>query len=154
MKRDIASLGRDRFDLVVIGGGIIGTGIARDAALRGIKTLLIEKEDFGCGTTSRSSRLIHGGLRYLRLMEFHLVRQDLHEREVLLEIAPHLVHPFPFIIPITSPYYQIALSMGVRMYDVMASGKSMPSHQKLSRREAVEMEPELENLKDLEAPYS
>jgi glycerol-3-phosphate dehydrogenase len=149
MKRDLGALAREKFDLIVIGGGIIGTGIARDASLRGIKTLLIEKEDFGYGTTSRSSRLIHGGLRYLRLLEFHLVWQDLHEREVLLKIAPHLVHPFPFIIPITSLYYQIALSIGVRMYDVMASGKSMPSHQHLSRREALEMEPELENLKGL-----
>jgi len=149
MKRDFEALVREKLDLVVIGGGIIGTGIARDASLRGIKTLLIEKEDFGYGTTSRSSRLIHGGLRYLRLLEFHLVRQDLNEREVLLKIAPHLVHPFPFIIPITSLYYQIALSIGVRLYDVMASGKSMPSHQHLSRSEALEMEPELENLEGL-----
>jgi glycerol-3-phosphate dehydrogenase len=149
MKRDFDAIAREKFDLIVIGGGIIGTGIARDASLRGIKTLLIEKEDFGYGTTSRSSRLIHGGLRYLRMLEFHLVRQDLHEREVLLKIAPHLVHPYPFIIPITSLYYQIALSIGVRMYDVMASGKSMPSHQHLSRREALEMEPGLEELKGL-----
>ncbi len=149
MKRDFDAIAREKFDLIVIGGGIIGTGIARDASLRGIKTLLIEKEDFGYGTTSRSSRLIHGGLRYLRMLEFHLVRQDLHEREVLLKIAPHLVHPYPFIIPIASLYYQIALSIGVRMYDVMASGKSMPSHQHLSRREALEMEPELEELKGL-----
>ena len=84
MKRDINAIAREKFDLIVVGGGIIGTGIARDASLRGIKTLLIEKEDFGYGTTSRSSRLIHGGLRYLRMLEFHLVRQDLLEREVLL----------------------------------------------------------------------
>jgi glycerol-3-phosphate dehydrogenase len=149
MKRDVNALAKEKFDLIVIGGGIIGTGIARDASLRGIKTLLIEKEDFGYGTTSRSSRLIHGGLRYLRMFEFHLVQQDLHEREVLLKIAPHLVHPFPFIIPITSLYYRIGLSVGVRLYDVMASGKSMPSHQHLSRREVLEMEPELEKLKCL-----
>ncbi len=149
MKRDFDAIAREKFDLIVIGGGIIGTGIARDASLRGIKTLLIEKEDFGYGTTSRSSRLIHGGLRYLRMLEFHLVRQDLREREVLLKIAPHLVHPYPFIIPIASLYYQIALSIGVRLYDVMAAGNSMPSHQHLSRREALEMEPELEELKGL-----
>jgi glycerol-3-phosphate dehydrogenase len=163
MKRDINAIAREKFDLIVVGGGIIGTGIARDASLRGIRTLLIEKEDFGYGTTSRSSRLIHGGLRYLRMLEFHLVRQDLLEREVLLKIAPHLVHPFPFIIPITSLYYQVALSMGVRMYDVMASGKTMPSHQHLSRHEVLEMEPELEELKglrgallyyDCQAPYT
>jgi glycerol-3-phosphate dehydrogenase len=149
MKRDINAVAREKFDLIVVGGGIIGTGIARDASLRGIKTLLIEKEDFGYGTTSRSSRLIHGGLRYLRMLEFHLVRQDLLEREVLLKIAPHLVHAFPFIIPITSLYYEAALSMGVRMYDVMASGKSMPSHQHLSRSKVLEIEPELEGLKGL-----
>jgi glycerol-3-phosphate dehydrogenase len=163
MKRDIDAIAREKFDLIVVGGGIIGTGIARDASLRGIKTLLIEKEDFGYGTTSRSSRLIHGGLRYLRMLEFHLVRQDLLEREVLLKIAPHLVHAFPFIIPITSLYYEVALSIGVRMYDVMASGKSMPSHQHLSRREVLEIEPELEGLKglrgallyyDCQAPYT
>jgi glycerol-3-phosphate dehydrogenase len=149
MKRDFDAIAKEKFDLIVVGGGIIGTGIARDASLRGIKTLLIEKEDFGYGTTSRSSRLIHGGLRYLRMLEFHLVRQDLLEREALLKIAPHLVHAFPFIIPITSLYYEIALSIGVRMYDVMASGKSMPSHQHLSRREVLEIEPELEELKGL-----
>jgi len=163
MKRDIAAVAKEKFDLIVVGGGIIGTGIARDASLRGIKTLLIEKEDFGYGTTSRSSRLIHGGLRYLRMLEFHLVRQDLMEREVLLKIAPHLVHPFPFIIPMTNLYYRVALPVGVRMYDIMASGKSMPSHQRLSRREVLEIEPELEGLKglksalmyyDCQAPYT
>ena len=153
MKRDIASLDKDKFDLVVIGGGIIGTGIARDAALRGIKTLLIEKEDFGCGTTSRSSRLIHGGLRYLRLMEFHLVWQDLHEREVLLKITPHLVHPYPFIIPLTKPFYSMALRVGVPLYDLMSSNKSIPSREHLSKREAVDMEPELAELKGLSGAY-
>ena len=149
MKRDFGAIAKEKFDLIVIGGGIIGTGIARDASLRGIKTLLIEKEDFGYGTTSRSSRLIHGGLRYLRMLEFHLVGQDLREREILLKIAPHLVHPYPFIIPVSSLYYQIALSIGVGMYDLMAGGKSMPSHQYLSRRETLEMEPELAEIKGL-----
>lgn len=149
MKRDIAAISKEKFDLIVVGGGIIGTGIARDASLRGIKTLLIEKEDFGYGTTSRSSRLIHGGLRYLRMLEFHLVGQDLHEREVLMNIAPHLVHPYPFIIPLANLFNEIILSIGVRLYDVMASGKSLPSHQHLSRREVLEIEPELEELKGL-----
>jgi len=151
VKRDFDAIAKEKFDLIVIGGGIIGTGVARDASLRGIKTLLIEKEDFGYGTTSRSSRLIHGGLRYLRMAEFHLVRQDLMEREVLLKIAPHLVHPFPFLMPVTDIYYEAALTIGVSMYDIMASGKSMPSHQHLSRREALEIEPELGELKGLRA---
>lgn len=152
MERDIASL-KEAFDLVVIGGGIIGTGIARDAALRGIKTLLIEKEDFGYGTTSRSSRLIHGGLRYLRLLEFHLVRQDLHEREVLLHIAPHLVHPYPFIIPMSTPFYSVALRFGVPLYDLMSFDKSIPSREYLTKRETLEMEPELGELKGLTGAY-
>ena len=84
MKRNFEHLKNETFDLVVIGGGIIGTGIARDAALRGFHTLLVEKEDFACGTTSRSSRLIHGGLRYLRTLQLKLVRQDFKEREILL----------------------------------------------------------------------
>jgi glycerol-3-phosphate dehydrogenase len=149
MKRDFDAVAREKFDLIVVGGGIIGTGVARDAALRGIKTLLIEKDDFGYGTTSRSSRLIHGGLRYLRMLDFNLVRQDLHERQVLLNIAPHLVHPYPFIIPLTSIFYEIFLSIGVRLYDVMAAGKSLPSHEHLSRSEVLQMEPELEEVKGL-----
>jgi len=153
MKRDLDAIAREKFDLIVVGGGIIGTGVARDASLRGIKTLLIEKEDFGYGTTSRSSRLIHGGLRYLRMLEFHLVRQDLLEREVLLKIAPHLVHPFPFIIPVPNLYYDVALGIGVRMYDVMASGRSLPSQQHLSKREVLEIEPELDELKGLRGAF-
>jgi glycerol-3-phosphate dehydrogenase len=149
MKRDFIAVAREKFDLIVVGGGIIGTGVARDAALRGIKTLLIEKEDFGYGTTSRSSRLIHGGLRYLRMLDFHLVGQDLHERQVLLNIAPHLVHPYPFIIPLTNIFNEIFLSIGVRLYDMMAAGKSLPSHDHLSRSEVLRMEPELEELKGL-----
>lgn len=153
MKRDIGAIAGEKFDLIVIGGGIIGTGIARDAALRGIRTLLVEKEDFAYGTTSRSSRLIHGGLRYLRMFEFHLVQQDLREREVLLRIAPHLVHPFPFIIPITSLFYRVALGVGVPLYDIMSGHKSVHSHQYLSRRETLDLEPELAELSGLMGSY-
>ena len=81
------------FDLIIIGGGIIGAGIARDAALRGLKVALFEKSDFGGGTTSASTRIIHGGLRYLEMFDYRLVRMDLREREILLRIAPHLVKP-------------------------------------------------------------
>jgi glycerol-3-phosphate dehydrogenase len=153
MKRDTSTLGKEKFDLVVIGGGIIGTGVARDAALRGIKTLLIEKEDFGYGTTSRSSRLIHGGLRYLQQLEFHLVRQDLHEREVLLHIAPHLVHPYPFIIPMATLFYSVALRLGVPLYDLLSFDKSIPSRKYFSKRESIDMEPELAELKSLSGAY-
>ena len=88
------------FDVAVIGGGMAGAGIARDAALRGYRTLLLERKDFAFGTTSRSSKLIHGGLRYLELFDFGLVRESLRERERLQRLAPHLVRPLPFVIPV------------------------------------------------------
>jgi glycerol-3-phosphate dehydrogenase len=146
VNRDFDSLVGETFDLIVVGGGIIGAGIARDAALRGLQALLLEKEDFAYGTTSRSSRLIHGGLRYLRRLEFRLVRQDLREREVLLGIAPHLVHILPFVIPITRGglLHRLALALGMRLYDLLSFDKSLPSHQRLSRRQTLELEPGLE----------
>src|SRR5262245_42087204 len=88
------------YDLVIIGGGITGAGAARDAASRGMKVLLIEKDDFAQGTSSRSSKLIHGGIRYLENLEFGLVFEALSERRLLFEIAPHLVHPLRFILPL------------------------------------------------------
>src|SRR4249920_1635226 len=87
------------FDLAVIGGGINGTAIARDAAGRGLKVLLVEQNDLAAGTSSASTKLIHGGLRYLAQGAFRLVRQALAEREVLMRIAPHLVHPMRFVLP-------------------------------------------------------
>ncbi|MBE9501380.1 MAG: glycerol-3-phosphate dehydrogenase/oxidase [Dehalococcoidia bacterium] len=146
MNRDFDSLVGKTFDLIVVGGGIIGAGIARDAALRGLQTLLLEKEDFAYGTTSRSSRLIHGGLRYLGGLQFRLVRQALKEREVLLGIAPHLVQSLPFVIPITrgAPLHRLALALGMHLYDLLPFGKSLPSHRRLSRRQTLELEPGLE----------
>ena len=91
--------GRDRYDIIIVGGGINGTGIARDAAGRGLKVLLIEQSDLASATSSASSKLIHGGLRYLEHYEFRLVREALREREVLLSIAPHLVRPLRFQLP-------------------------------------------------------
>src|SRR6266851_9211606 len=88
------------FDVIVIGAGINGAGIARDAALRGLKVLLLDKGDIGGGTSSASTRLIHGGLRYLEHAEFGLVRESLREREILFRIAPHLVRPLPILMPI------------------------------------------------------
>src|SRR6267142_6451654 len=87
-------------DLIVIGAGINGAGIARDAAMRGLNVLLLDKGDIGSGTSSWSTRLIHGGLRYLEHGEFGLVRESLREREILLKIAPHLVKPLPILIPV------------------------------------------------------
>jgi glycerol-3-phosphate dehydrogenase len=151
LERDFNDITKETFDLIVIGGGIVGTGIARDAALRGLHTLLVEKEDFACGTTSRSSRLIHGGLRYLRMLDFKLVRQDLKEREILLNIAPHLVHRLKFIIPLlnSAPLYRFALPFGMRLYDFLAIGKGIPSWQRLSKRETLELEPCLSGVDGL-----
>src|SRR5512137_790403 len=128
MKRDFQALTGKTYDVIVIGGGIVGAGAARDTVLRGLDTLLIEKDDFGCGTTSRSTRLIHGGLRYLRQLEFGLVRQDLSEREVLLRIAPHLVHPLSFFIPIPNFYLNVAMFLGTTLYDVISFDKTLPNH--------------------------
>ena len=99
----------------MIGGGVIGAGIARDAALRGFTVALFEKHDYGSGTTSGSSRLIHGGLRYLEMFDFGLVRMDLRERETLLRIAPHLVKPLEFLVPFydNSLYYRLKLRAGM-----------------------------------------
>src|SRR5512146_3391567 len=88
------------YDLIVIGGGITGAGVARDAALRGLSCLLLEKGDFASGVTSKSTRLIHGGLRYLANFEVDLVAESLRERAVLRRLAPYLIHPIPLIIPI------------------------------------------------------
>ncbi len=146
MKRDFGSIAAETFDLIVVGGGIVGAGIARDATLRGLHTLLLEKDDFGCGTTSRSSRLIHGGLRYLRQMQLGIVRQDLRERDILLNIAPHLVHPLPFVIPLArgNVLTRLMLPFGLRLYDYLYRDKSLPSNRRLSRRETLELEPDLE----------
>lgn len=127
-------------DVVIIGGGINGAGIARDAAMRGLKVLLIEKDELGCATTSASTRLIHGGLRYLEHFEFGLVRESLREREILLRIAPHLVKPLAITIPIykQSKRGRLTIRAGMILYDLLSSGKSLPRHQMLSRAETLE----------------
>ena len=90
----------EHYDIVVCGGGITGAGIARDAALRGLKVALVEQRDFGSGTSSKSSKLIHGGLRYLEQLELKLVFEGTSERAVQMEVAPHLVRPIPFLVPV------------------------------------------------------
>lgn len=143
MKRDFADISGKTFDLIVVGGGIIGACIARDAAMRGLKTLLLEKDDFAAGTTSRSTRLIHGGFRYLQHFEFGLVREDLREREILLKIAPHLVHPLPFLIPITTPIDHLIMAMGTLLYDILSYDKSVPGRKHYSRETTMKMEPNM-----------
>ncbi len=133
------------FDLIVIGAGINGAGIARDAAMRGLKTLLLDKGDISDGTTQWSTRLIHGGLRYLEHYEVHLVRESLAEREKLLRIAPHLVKPLRFVVPIyeRSKRGPGLIRLGMIGYDVLSFDKSVPNHKMLSREEALERYPGL-----------
>ena len=95
----LRALAESPFDLLVVGGGIVGAGVARDAAMRGFKTALVEQHDFASGTSSRSSRLLHGGLRYLAQGRIGLVREASLEKRVIHEIAPHLAQPLPFLFP-------------------------------------------------------
>ncbi|HSL52894.1 MAG TPA: FAD-dependent oxidoreductase, partial [Pyrinomonadaceae bacterium] len=134
-----------RYDVVVIGAGINGAGIARDAAMRGLKVLLIEKGEIGAGTTSASTRLIHGGLRYLEHFEFGLVYESLRERETLLRIAPDLVRPLAITIPVykQSRRGRLTIRAGMILYDLLSWGKSLPRHQMLSRAETLERWPGL-----------
>ncbi|MGK7906368.1 MAG: glycerol-3-phosphate dehydrogenase [Synechococcus sp.] len=127
---DLHAIQTTQYDLIVIGGGINGAGVARDAALRGLKTLLIEKGDFGGGTTSWSTRLIHGGLRYLEYLEFPLVRESLREREILLRNAPHLVKPLLLTLPLyrNSAHSGWAIKVGMGLYDLLSYDKSVPNH--------------------------
>jgi glycerol-3-phosphate dehydrogenase len=133
------------YDVIIIGAGINGAGIARDAAMRGMRVLLLDKGDLGAGTSSFSTRLIHGGLRYLEHGELGLVRESLQEREVLLKIAPHLVRSIPILIPI----YQNArrgpwtIRAGMIAYDLLSFGKMLPRHRMISRAEALQQAPGL-----------
>ncbi len=139
------SLSGRTVDLLVIGGGIVGAGIARDAALRGLSVALVEQADFASGTTSRPTRLIHGGLRYLELFDFGLVRSDMREREILLGIAPHLVFPLPFLLPMyrPTPWYRFKLRVGMLLYDLLSLDKSLPRRKWLTRAATLEAEPRL-----------
>ena len=139
-------IGSYPFDLIVVGAGINGAGIARDAAMRGLKVLLIDKGDVASGTTSWSTRLIHGGLRYLEYYELYLVHESLSEREKLLNIAPHLVKPLPFIIPVYeySKRGTLLVRLGMIGYDLLSWSKSLDRHKMLSREEVLERVPGLD----------
>jgi len=133
------------FDLIIIGGGVNGAGIARDAAGRGLRTCLLEQGDLCQGTTRWSSRLVHGGLRYLEHAELGLVYESLHERETLLKIAPHLVQPLRLLIPIYKKGRRgrFMIAAGMRLYDLLSMGKSVPNHEMLNAAEALEELPTL-----------
>ncbi|HLS90089.1 MAG TPA: glycerol-3-phosphate dehydrogenase/oxidase [Limnochordia bacterium] len=145
MQRDLRAMEETLFDVLVVGGGINGTAAARDAARRGLVVGLVEKHDFGWGTTATSTRLIHGGLRYLEHFDFALVREGLREREALLRWAPHRVKPLPFITPIykKSRRGPLAIRVGMYLYDLLSYDKSLPSHRWLSASEVLALEPHL-----------
>jgi glycerol-3-phosphate dehydrogenase len=133
------------FDLIVVGAGINGAGIARDAAMRGLDVLLLDKGDVASGTTQWATRLIHGGLRYLEYYEVSLVRESLKDREILLHIAPHLVRPLGFLVPIyeRAKHGPLMIRLGMIGYDTLSLDKSLDNHHMLSREEALEREPGL-----------
>ncbi|MBC7397063.1 MAG: glycerol-3-phosphate dehydrogenase/oxidase [Bdellovibrionales bacterium] len=132
--QNLNRLETEEFDFLVIGGGITGAGVAWDAASRGYKVALVEKSDYAHGTSSRSSKLVHGGLRYLENYEFHMVHESLTERSFLLRSAPHLVRPLPFYMPVyeDSPHSSYLLSAGMWLYDVLSLFRAPSLHQRLS----------------------
>lgn len=131
---DIAELAGASFDVVIIGGGITGAATARDAALRGLSVLLVEKDDFAAGTSSRSSKLIHGGLRYLQTYQFGLVAESLQERERMLTLAPHLteVRPFLYLLYRGYPESMRLLNLGLTFYDAASGQWRKRRHRMLS----------------------
>src|SRR3954468_8381745 len=124
---DVERAAMERFDLLIIGGGINGCAIARDAAIRGAKVLLVESDDLAAHTSSASSKLVHGGLRYLELGQLRLVRESLRERETLLRTAPHIVRPLRFVLPHCPgmrPHWMVRA--GLLLYDALALRGSLP----------------------------
>jgi glycerol-3-phosphate dehydrogenase len=161
----IAAMRDDPFDVVVVGGGITGAGVALDAASRGYSVALVERGDFAQGTSSRSSKMVHGGLRYLQNFDLGLVREALLERQLLVRLAPHLVYPTPFLVPaLGGERKNRAIGIGLNMYDVMATSRigrgrsqrnehrdeaefwSPDRHRTISGEEAVDLIPALEPM--------
>jgi len=145
-RRDaLARMASETLDILVIGGGVTGAGAALDAATRGLAVGLVEARDYASGTSSRSSKLIHGGLRYLEQRNFALVREALRERSLLLQrLAPHLVRPVPFLFPLTHRGWQRAyIGAGVLLYDTLGGARAVPRHRHLTRRGALRLAPAL-----------
>ncbi|MFH8366152.1 glycerol-3-phosphate dehydrogenase/oxidase [Streptomyces sp. NPDC018031] len=143
----LARMAEQEVDVLVVGGGVVGAGTALDAATRGLSTALVEARDWAAGTSSRSSKLIHGGLRYLEMLDFALVREALKERGLLLErLAPHLVRPVPFLYPLRHRGWErLYAGSGVALYDAMSvssgHGRGLPVHRHLTRRHALRVAP-------------
>jgi glycerol-3-phosphate dehydrogenase len=140
----MTKLSGELFDVLVVGGGITGCGVARDAAMRGLRVALVERDDFASGTSGRSSRLVHGGIRYLEHAQLHLVHESIRERQILLRIAPHLVKPLAFTWPIYrgARVGRLKLSAGLLVYHLMAAGRSR-RHFALNATATLEREPSL-----------
>lgn len=146
MKRTtLLQLGAEEYDLLIIGGGITGAAALRDAALRGLKVALVEKQDFAWGTSSRSTKLLHGGLRYLERFEFSMVRESCRERELMLRLAPHLAHPRPFLYLQYAGYPEgmLKLRAGLTLYDIFAGAPSERRHKMLGKADTLRIEPHL-----------
>ena len=145
MQRALSRLSSETFDCLIVGGGATGCFVARDAARRGLAVALAEADDFAAATSAHNSRLAHGGLRYLRNLEIGLVRESLRERATLLKIAPHLVRPLPFLLPLYDGLRErLMLAAGLTLYDLLA-GTSLPRHRWIGRGAALTRAPVLEN---------
>ncbi len=149
MHRNLATMAANRFDLLIIGGGITGASIAWDASLRGLSVALIDKHDFACATTASSSKLIHGGLRYLRNFQIGLVRESLRERRIWETIAPHMVMPLRFVLPSAGWRAHLTLRAGLLLYDLLSFDRNLledpdkwlPGHSAMSLEAAIAEEP-------------
>src|ERR1700749_1103415 len=154
MQRALSRLSDETFDLLIIGGGATGVFTARDAALRGLKVALVEARDFTAATSAHNSKLAHGGLRYLRNLEISLVRESLAERRNLMRIAPHLVRPLPFLLPLydTGLRERLPLGAGLTLYDLLSYDRNrlddpsqhLPGHRWFSKTDALAREPVLD----------
>jgi glycerol-3-phosphate dehydrogenase len=145
-KEDLAAMRSEEFDLVVIGAGVTGSGIALDGATRGLKVALVEARDFASGTSSRSSKLIHGGLRYLEQYDFRLVKEALREREMMvLSLAPHLVKPVSFLYPLTEKFKERTyVGAGLALYDLLRGFKrALPWHKHLDQKKIAKIAPSI-----------
>src|ERR1700722_1899494 len=140
-------LAEAHFDVLVIGGGVVGAGVALDAATRGLSVCLLEAEDFASGSSSKSSKLIHGGLRYVQALQLGLVREALRERSILRKNAPHLVHPAKFLYPLRHHWERPYVGAGVALYDTLArlspSSEHFPAGRHLGRRATSGLAPAL-----------
>src|SRR4051812_38188040 len=153
MQRDLHRLSSQNFDVLIVGGGATGAFAARDAALRGLSVALVEAHDFASATSAHNSKLAHGGLRYLRNLEISLVRESLRERRGLMRMAPHLVRPLPFLLPLYDAglIERAKLKAGLTLYDLLSYDRNrlddpeqhLPGHRWLNTKTALDREPVL-----------